>query len=112
MAKAIKPTSSTPSDAGSLPKGFDIDAPKLPKAIEEGALASGGYPHEQKLKREEFETALEALQIELLKLQAHLQKSRDELVGKNLILLLQSSTLVDFANYRREAIYVDRGSPV
>ena len=52
-------------------KGFAIDDAKLPKAIDEGALASGGYPYEKKLKREAFETDLLALQIELLKLQAH-----------------------------------------
>jgi len=80
MAKASKPPSSPQSTASSLPKGFDIDAPKLPKAIEEGALASGGYPYDKKLKRDEFETELEALQIELLKLQAHMQKSKERIV--------------------------------
>ena len=55
--------------------GFDIDAPQLPARIEEAAMASGGYPYEAKLKREKYEKHLEALQIELLKLQAHVKTS-------------------------------------
>ena len=80
MAKASKPPSSPQPAPGGLPKGFDIDVPKLPKVIEEGALASGGYPYDKKLKRDEFEETLQALQIELLKLQAHLQKSQERIV--------------------------------
>jgi polyphosphate kinase len=52
-------------------KGFSIDDKTLPKAIDEGALASGVFPYEKKMKREAFEAALLPLQIELLKLQAH-----------------------------------------
>ena len=54
---------------------FDIDEPKLPKAIDEAALGSGGYPYDAKLKREPYEAELARLQIELLKLQAHVQKT-------------------------------------
>ncbi|MFM9938420.1 MAG: polyphosphate kinase 2 [Hyphomicrobiaceae bacterium] len=61
-------------------KGFDIEDSKLPKAIDDGAYASGGYPHDKKLKREDFETELQALQIELLKLQAHIQKAKERVV--------------------------------
>jgi polyphosphate kinase 2 len=59
---------------------FDVDDPKLPKAIEEAALASGGYPYDRKLERKAFEAELQALQIELLKLQAHVIKTRERLV--------------------------------
>ena len=58
----------------------DIDNPKLPKAIEDGALGSGGYPYDKKLKREDFERDLELLQVELVKLQFHLGKSRERIV--------------------------------
>ncbi len=51
--------------------GFDLDNPKLPKAIEDGALGSGGYPYDKKLKRDDFERDLKLLQIELVKLQFH-----------------------------------------
>ncbi len=61
-------------------KGFNIDDPKLPKSIDEAAFGSGGYPYDKKLKREDFERQLEQLQIELLKLQAHVIKSRERVV--------------------------------
>lgn len=60
--------------------GFDIADPKLPKAIEENALSSGGYPYDKKMKRDEFEAALHLLQIELVKLQVHVGKARDRIV--------------------------------
>ena len=52
---------------------FDINAETLPREIEEAALRSGGYPYDKKLKREPYEEDLQALQIELVKMQAHLQ---------------------------------------
>ncbi len=75
-----KADSKTASRAGAAFKGFDIEDPKLLKAIDDAAHASGGYPHEKKLKRDDFETELETLQIELLKLQAHIQTSKDRIV--------------------------------
>jgi polyphosphate kinase len=59
---------------------FDLEDPKLPRAIDDAAIASGGYPYEKRLKREEFEEELEALQIELVKLQTHALRSRERLV--------------------------------
>lgn len=52
---------------------FDINAETLPREIEEAALRSGGYPYDKKLKRQPYEEDLQALQIELVKMQAHLQ---------------------------------------
>jgi polyphosphate kinase 2 len=57
------------------PETFDLDNPKLPQAIDEGALRSGGYPYQRKLDKDDYEDALEALQIELVKLQAHQQRT-------------------------------------
>ncbi|MFC5067697.1 polyphosphate kinase 2 [Flaviflagellibacter deserti] len=48
---------------------IDLDAPKLPKVIEEAAFTSGGFPYDKKMKDEEYDEPLYALQIELLKLQ-------------------------------------------
>jgi polyphosphate kinase 2 len=62
----------------SLP--FDIEDPKLPSAIEEAALQSGGYPYPRTLKRKAYLKALVPLQIELLKLQAHVQKTGERVV--------------------------------
>lgn len=56
---------------GDLLKSFSIDAPKLPKAIEDASMRSGGYPYDERMKRAEFEERLLALQIELVKLQKH-----------------------------------------
>lgn len=81
--KAEKPAAKAEaktSQAVDLFKSFDIDDPKLPKAIDEGAFTSAGYPYEKKLKREEFEGELRVLQIELLKLQNHIQQSKDRVV--------------------------------
>jgi polyphosphate kinase 2 len=60
--------------------GFALDDPKLPEGIKDAALASGGYPYDAKLKRGDFEDELRRLQIELVKLQFHLAKSRDRLL--------------------------------
>jgi polyphosphate kinase len=54
-----------------LPKDFSLDAPKLPKAIEDAAMRSGDYPYDKRMKRKLFEKDLHALQIELAKLQKH-----------------------------------------
>ncbi len=49
-------------------ESFHIGMPKLPAWIEERALASGGYPYDNKLPRKRYEKELRALQIELVKL--------------------------------------------
>ncbi|MBA2126456.1 polyphosphate kinase 2 [Hyphomicrobium methylovorum] len=50
---------------------ISLDAPKLPKAIADAAMRSGGYPYDKRLQREAYEEQLLALQIELIKLQKH-----------------------------------------
>ena len=60
---------------------FDIDDPDLPKAIENRALASGGYPYDDTMKRKDYEEQLRPLQIELLKLQAHIQRTGQRVVA-------------------------------
>ena len=49
---------------------FDLDNPQLPGWVSENAFSSGGYPYDKKLKRSVYDTELEALQLELVKLQA------------------------------------------
>lgn len=61
-------------------KKFDIDDPKLPDWIEEGALQSGGYPYASKMKSDEYQETLTRLQIELVKLQSWLQSSGERVV--------------------------------
>ncbi|WP_409561829.1 polyphosphate kinase 2 [Hyphomicrobium sp. MC8b] len=57
--------------ASPLPKGFSLSDPKLPKEIEDAAMRSGGYPYDKRMKREDYEERLLALQIELMKLQRY-----------------------------------------
>jgi polyphosphate kinase len=54
---------------------FDIKAGELPAAIDEAAFGSGDYPYDRKMKRKRYEPELEALQIELLKLQNWVKES-------------------------------------
>ncbi len=81
-APAKDPAAPKPAKSHALPKGFSLDDPKVPKDIDDGAMASGGYPYEKRLKKELFEEQLHALQIELVKLQTHNIKSR----GRGVIL--------------------------
>jgi len=59
---------------------FKLDQAKLPGWIEDNALSSGGYPYSKRLKREQYEEQLRLLQIELLKLQSHIRRTRERIV--------------------------------
>ena len=48
---------------------FDLENPKLPKWVKKRALASGGHPYDEKIDDDEYETELNALYLELAKLQ-------------------------------------------
>ena len=83
MAKAEKTSvakrnGGKPVDAG---KGFDIEYPVLPKAIDDAAMGSGGFPYNKKVKLKAYEKELGLLQIELVKMQTHLEKSGDRIVA-------------------------------
>ncbi|KVK44896.1 polyphosphate kinase 2 [Agrobacterium deltaense] len=54
-------------------RSFDIDDPVLPDWVEEKKLSAGNFPYDKKMKREDYDTALEALQVELVKVQFWLQ---------------------------------------
>ncbi|MBU1210724.1 MAG: polyphosphate kinase 2 [Alphaproteobacteria bacterium] len=74
-AKAAK----SPETAYDL-ASFDLNSPKLPRWIEENALQSGGYPYPKRLATDEYEDQLQLLQIELLKLQGHIRKTKERIV--------------------------------
>jgi polyphosphate kinase len=90
MAKSVKPGRSgkgSEKDKADAAKsglggyaGFDINDPKLPDEIEDKARASGGFPYEEKLKRKDYDEQLLALQLELLKLQAHVEAEGERIV--------------------------------
>ena len=52
---------------------FDIDDPKLPAWVSDNAISSDGYPYADRLDKKTYEKTLEALQMELVKLQYWLQ---------------------------------------
>lgn len=54
---------------------FDIENPELPSWVKKKALKSGGYPYAEKLDGDVYDETLEALQIELVKMQAWLQST-------------------------------------
>jgi polyphosphate kinase 2 len=54
---------------------FDIDDPELPGWVEKAAFKSGGYPYDEPLKDKAYEEELTTLQIELVKLQRHVNEA-------------------------------------
>jgi polyphosphate kinase len=63
---------------------FDIEAEKLPKAVSDGAMRSGQFPYDDKYDEDSYEAEIEALQIELLKLQSDIKES-----GKRVIVVFE-----------------------
>ncbi|HRN83852.1 MAG TPA: polyphosphate kinase 2 [Hyphomicrobium sp.] len=59
---------------------FDLENPEFPPELEKLALASGGYPYDEKLKRKVYEDQLIKLQLELLKLQTHTSEAGERIV--------------------------------
>ena len=81
MAKKQSGKSKSRKSAGArLLALFDIENPKLNAKIDDAALASGGYPYDKRMKREEYEEELGRLQSELLKLQSHVLATGERIV--------------------------------
>jgi polyphosphate kinase len=68
------------SGKGSKRIAFDLDDPKLPDEIKDNALTSGGYPYDKRLKKKTYEDELVGLQLQLLKLESHIEKHGERLV--------------------------------
>ncbi|MFN4211925.1 MAG: polyphosphate kinase 2 [Devosia sp.] len=60
--------------------GFDLENPELPKAVKKHAMTSGGYPYEDKLDKDIYETRMYQLQLQLVLLQAHLASSGERVM--------------------------------
>jgi polyphosphate kinase len=71
---------SRPGGPSTAMLNFDIENPKLPKSIAEGALLSGGYPYAKRMPRRDYEEQLRLLQIELLKFQRHIRDTKKRVV--------------------------------
>ena len=61
-------------------RSFDIDDPNLPDWVADNELSAGGYPYDKRMKRKDYESQLERLQIELVKLQYWLQKTGERVM--------------------------------
>lgn len=59
---------------------FDIDDPVLPKWVRKGALGSGGYPYDDRMDEDDYLTELTKLQLELVKLQSHMLKTKGRMI--------------------------------
>jgi polyphosphate kinase 2 len=64
-----------------MPRRFDLDDPKLPAWLKDSAMQSGGYPYDKKMDDDEYDDRLKLLQIELVKLQAHLGSTGGKVVA-------------------------------
>ncbi|HMQ58592.1 MAG TPA: polyphosphate kinase 2 [Rhizobiaceae bacterium] len=60
---------------------FDIDEPDLPEWIDKKALQSGGYPYDRKMDWDEYEKTIEALQVEMVKLQVWMQQTGHRIIA-------------------------------
>jgi polyphosphate kinase 2 len=76
----------TPEDSkirlkvGGKQRVFDIEDPVLPDWVDKGALKSGEFPYDDKLPGKEYDKTVEALQIELVKLQRWLQATGERMM--------------------------------
>jgi polyphosphate kinase 2 len=59
---------------------FDIKADDLPDHVAKHALASGDFPYSDRMKSDDYEKQLEALQIELVHMLASVRKNRERVV--------------------------------
>ena len=69
-----------PTDISAALDSFDLENPVFPEVMDDYQIQDGGYPYTKKLKRKKYESRLEDLQIELVKLQRHIQNNALRLV--------------------------------
>lgn len=60
---------------------WDINDPELPTWISDQAISSGDYPYKEKIRRKHYERELEALQEELVKVQAWQQRTGERIMA-------------------------------
>ena len=65
---------------GGKKRTFDIDDPDLPDWVTDNELSAGDYPHDEEMKKKEYEAQLELYQIELVKLQSWLQNTGERVM--------------------------------
>lgn len=68
-------------EIGGKKRSIDIDDPKLPDWVDDNALASGGFPYDKKLDKDEYDDELKKLQVELVKVQYWLQATGKRVIA-------------------------------
>lgn len=68
-------------DVNGVSREFDIDNPDLPDWVKDQAFSSDAYPYKKKLKWSQYEETLEALQVELVKVQSWLGNSGNRIIS-------------------------------
>lgn len=63
---------------------FDIDDPKLPGWVDDNDITAGGYPYKKRMDKDDYEDALEKLQIQSVAMHTHMQQT-----GKRMIALFE-----------------------
>ncbi len=84
MANDNKRNQTQKTKAKTLPDplaNFDIHDPQLPDIVKDTALASGGFPYDQRIKKKRYEKRLLELQHELVKLQVDVKKTGKRVVA-------------------------------
>jgi polyphosphate kinase 2 len=82
--RAIPPVIVPAEDAPTIKTkwgSFDLEDPVLPDWVAERALRSGGYPHDDEMKKDAYERELELLQVELAKLQLSVNASGQRIIA-------------------------------
>jgi polyphosphate kinase len=80
-AAASEPAKPAPAAVSTAYPYFDLENPKFPDGIKEKALASGGFPYDDKIKGKVYDEDLLALQLECLKLQTHVEASGERVIA-------------------------------
>lgn len=58
---------------GGKKRVFDVDDPKLPDWVDDNDIAAGGYPYKKRMDKDDYEKTLEALQIQIVNMNTHMQ---------------------------------------
>ena len=80
VSAAAMPGSGKSSVSKAYPS-FDLDDPKFPDEIKAKALSSRGFPYDDKIKGKDYDEALLALQLEMLKLQTHIEAKGERMLA-------------------------------
>ena len=80
MGEKTKKSDGDNGETPDLDSLFDLEDPKLHPDIKKQALTGANFPYTKKMERKLYESELADLQFELVKLQAHLQKTGERLV--------------------------------